>query len=92
VFQPDNALVTQLKTGAQAAALFRAELPMVAPLISDADFEQFAQKPVSRLPTFSFAGPELHHGGTAALLGDAIHTVKPYFGMVRVGGMTEEGF
>lgn len=83
LFKPDNASVTSLQTGEQASKLFNADLPMFAPYISEDDFEQFAQRPVSRLPTFSFCGPSLHHAGTVALVGDAIHTVKPYFGMVR---------
>jgi len=81
LFKPDNASVTSLQTGEQASKLFNADLPMFAPYISEDDFEQFAQRPVSRLPTFSFCGPSLHHAGTVALVGDAIHTVKPYFGM-----------
>ena len=36
----------------------------------------FAQRPISRLPTFSYCGPELHYGGKAVLMGDAIHAVK----------------
>jgi kynurenine 3-monooxygenase len=83
LFKPDNTSVISLKTGEQARKLFNADLPMFAPYISEDDFEQFAQRPVSRLPTFSFCGPSLHHDGTVALVGDAIHTVKPYFGMVR---------
>ena len=28
-----------------------------------------------------YVGPALHQGGSTVLLGDAIHTVKPYFGL-----------
>ena len=35
----------------------------------------------SRLPNFRYAGPRLHRGGSTVLLGDAIHSVKPYFGL-----------
>lgn len=44
------------------------------------DLERFAAKGDSSLPTFSYAGPVLHYGSSACLLGDTIHTVKPYFG------------
>ena len=39
-----------------------------------------AKKPPSRLPSFRYVGPKLHHG-KVVLLGDCIHTVKPYFGL-----------
>ena len=41
---------------------------------------RFAAKTDRSLPSFSYAGPTLHHGGSACLVGDTIHTVKPYFG------------
>ena len=41
---------------------------------------RFAAKADRSLPSFSYAGPALHHGGSACLVGDTIHTVKPYFG------------
>ena len=40
-----------------------------------------AKKGPSRLPVFRYAGPKLHQGDTTVLLGDAVHTVKPYFGL-----------
>ena len=30
---------------------------------------------------FRYVGPVLHYGDSTVLLGDAIHTVKPYFGL-----------
>lgn len=44
------------------------------------DLARFAAKGDSSLPTFSYAGPVLHHGTSACLVGDTCHTVKPYFG------------
>ena len=40
-----------------------------------------AAKPPSNIPRFRYVGPALHQGGSTVLLGDAIHTVKPYFGL-----------
>ena len=40
-----------------------------------------AAKPPSNLPSFRYVGPRLHRGASTVLLGDAIHTVKPYFGL-----------
>ena len=33
------------------------------------------------LPSFGYVDKSLNMGGQAALLGDTIHTVKPYFGL-----------
>jgi 2-polyprenyl-6-methoxyphenol hydroxylase-like FAD-dependent oxidoreductase len=49
-------------------------------MLLQVDLERFAAKGDSSLPTFSYAGPVLHYGSSACLLGDTIHTVKPYFG------------
>ena len=38
-------------------------------------------KEPSRLPIFRYAGPRLHHRESTVMLGDAVHTVKPYFGL-----------
>jgi len=69
-----------MQTANDAKAFFNEILPMVVPGIRDSDFEKFAQKKDSNLPTFSYSGPVLHKGKTTCLLGDCIHTVKPYFG------------
>lgn len=39
-------------------------------MISDHAYERLAQQKVSRLPTFSYAGPALHLGKSAVLLGE----------------------
>jgi len=54
---------------------------MFADHISDEAYQNLATMPISRFPTFSFCGPDVHFGSQAVLLGDAIHTVKPYFGL-----------
>jgi kynurenine 3-monooxygenase len=43
--------------------------------------ERIAQKPASKLPVFRFVGPRLHLGQRSLVLGDAAHTVKPYYGL-----------
>eukprot|EP00966_Prymnesium_polylepis_P102334 2370724-Prymnesium_polylepis.2 len=54
---------------------------MFSPHITDEALEGVLDKPTSRLPQFRYAGPRLHHAGGTALIGDAIHSVKPYFGL-----------
>lgn len=67
-----------------AAALrdfFRAEFPQFSNLIGDDVLGDVARKSASALPGFRYVGPRLHEGGRTVLLGDCVHTVKPYFGL-----------
>ena len=54
---------------------------MFSPMIADDALASVLEKPTSRLPQFRYAGPRLDHGGNTVLLGDAVHSVKPYFGL-----------
>ena len=57
-------------------------LPQFSPLVSDRSLASVAAKAPSNIPRFRYVGPRLHTpGGSTVLLGDAIHTVKPYFGL-----------
>ncbi|KAL7576013.1 hypothetical protein ACA910_000800 [Epithemia clementina (nom. ined.)] len=58
-----------------------ADLPQFSALLSDDVVATIAQKPVSYLPGFRYAGPRLHEGNRCLILGDCAHTVKPYFGL-----------
>jgi hypothetical protein len=61
-------------------ALLDEDLPQFSPFVDDGALAAVAAKASSRLPGFRFVGPAVASGG-ALLLGDAIHTVKPYFGL-----------
>lgn len=78
--RPGDQRVAALRTGEDVRAFFQEHFPAFLPAIRDVDLERFALKPDCSLPTFSYAGPVLHGGSSACLVGDAIHTVKPYFG------------
>ena len=54
---------------------------MFSKMVSDENVEKIAKSKFSGLPNFQYAGGALHLGSCAGLIGDAIHTVKPYFGM-----------
>jgi kynurenine 3-monooxygenase len=62
-------------------AYFDSEFPMFTKMISDASVEKIANSKFCGLPNFQYASGALHRGSVAGLIGDAIHTVKPYFGM-----------
>lgn len=81
LYRPWDKRITELKSKDDARAFFREFLPMFNDVVKDDDLERFSRKECSKLPRFSFTGPRLDHGNCACLLGDAIHTVKPYFGL-----------
>jgi kynurenine 3-monooxygenase len=57
------------------------ELPQFSALMDDETIALTAQKPVSYLPAFRYAGPRLNQGDRCLIIGDSAHTVKPYFGL-----------
>lgn len=61
--------------------LFDDLLPQFSVLLDDDVLATAAKKPVSYLPGFKYAGPRLHEGDHTVLLGDCVHTLKPYFGL-----------
>jgi len=80
LLRADDALARENTEPSELRALLDDALPMFSPLIDDATLKEVAAKPVSRLPSFRYVGPTLHIGNTL-LIGDAVHTVKPYFGL-----------
>ena len=81
LFKETDTELLGLKTPEDTRQFFQKEFPGLAHLIPDADIDSFAGKSVSRLPFFQYTGPELHYTDKVVLLGDAIHIVKPYFGL-----------
>lgn len=55
--------------------------PQFSTQLSDEVIEIVARKRPSFLPSFRYAAPRLNQGDRTVILGDAIHTVKPYFGL-----------
>eukprot|EP00908_Phaeocystis_cordata_P022341 Transcript_4762.p1 GENE.Transcript_4762~~Transcript_4762.p1 ORF type:complete len:515 (-),score=176.67 Transcript_4762:94-1638(-) len=81
LIKPEDEVTQGLRDVAAARAYFDERLPMFSPMITDEALQEVLQKQPSRLPEFRFAGPRLHRGASTVLLGDAIHSVKPYFGL-----------
>lgn len=81
LYRPWDERVNSIKTKADARAFFDTHFPMFAGCIKDRDLERFPLKEASTFSRFSYVGPDLHKGRTTALLGDCVHTVKPFFGL-----------
>eukprot|EP00899_Mesostigma_viride_P006046 jgi/Mesvir1/15442/Mv06625-RA.1 len=84
LFKPDSPIIAAVNTPEQAKELFQKYFPglWATGTIRDADLPHFVTRRPSNLPVFSYCGPVLHHQtGRFVLLGDAIHTVKPYYGL-----------
>ena len=81
LIKPDDERTQSLKSVSDARDYFDELLPQFSPYISDDALASVLEKPPSRLPVFRYSGPRLHRKGSTVLLGDAIHTVKPYFGL-----------
>jgi len=62
-------------------AYFDENLPQFSALIGEKEMTALAKKPASTLPAFRFAGPRLNCEKRTLVLGDAAHTVKPYYGL-----------
>jgi len=80
LFKPGNAAVAAADTPEKAREFLEANFPMLAPTLSDRACSLLASQREQNFPTFSMACGGLH-GPHTALVGDAIHTVKPYFGL-----------
>ena len=92
----DAETCAKLESAESLRAYFDEDFPMFSPYVSDEDLAAMAARPLAKLPTFSHAGGGGVHRvdtvgantagsadevGGACLLGDSIHTVKPYFGL-----------
>jgi len=62
-------------------AFFDEEFPQFGALVDDKVMEQVSSKAASALPSFRYVGPRLNMGKRTLVLGDAAHTVKPYYGL-----------
>lgn len=81
LFKADDEEALQLSSVEEAAAFLEKEFPNMYPLIPRSEVEAFAERPPNKLPTFQYTWPQLHYSTSVVLAGDAIHTVKPYFGL-----------
>ncbi|CAJ1951328.1 unnamed protein product [Cylindrotheca closterium] len=81
LMKPGDELAQEKCDPKKLRAFFDEEFPQFGALIDDNVMEQVATKPSSTLPAFRYVGPRLNMGRRTVVLGDAAHTVKPYFGL-----------
>jgi kynurenine 3-monooxygenase len=81
LYKADNPLVASIKTADDAKEFFAKYFPMTNGCIDQKGFEKLMSRRESRFPRFQYVYPLLHHSTSAVLLGDSIHSVKPYFGL-----------
>ena len=77
----DEETCVKLSNKESLKTFFDEHFPMFVPWIKDEDVESMANSKFFGLPSFGYVDKSLNMGGQGALLGDAIHTVKPYFGL-----------
>jgi 2-polyprenyl-6-methoxyphenol hydroxylase-like FAD-dependent oxidoreductase len=92
LFKIDDDDALRISTTEEARTFLMQEFPNVFPLIPESEIKLFAQRPPGQLPTFKYAWPELHFSSSIALADDAIHTVKPYFGLGVNGALDDVRF
>ena len=77
----DDELAQENSDPKNLRTVFDEVLPQFSALLDDEMIESVAKKPPSFLPSFRYVAPRLNQGDRTVILGDAIHTVKPYFGL-----------
>ncbi|GAB5037954.1 fad dependent oxidoreductase [Nannochloropsis oceanica] len=81
LFRPTCPAIARIKDKEDARQFFAGSFPQFIDVIKEEDLARFATGPTFRLPSFSYAGPNINYKDNTLLLGDCIHSVKPYFGL-----------
>ena len=80
LYKPGNPAVAAADTAEKAKRLLGDNFPQFVECIPERSFAGYAAQGDQRLPRFAVCKRSLT-GPRTALVGDAVHTVKPYFGM-----------
>lgn len=81
LFRPDSSAIAKIQSKEDAREFFAGSFPQFLDVIREEDLARFATGPTFRLPSFSYCGPSIFYRDNTLLLGDCIHSVKPYFGL-----------
>ena len=77
----DEETCIKLSDAASLKEFFKEQFPMFNNWIREEDITAMAKSKFFGLPSFGYVDKSLNMRGQAALMGDTIHTVKPYFGL-----------
>lgn len=91
LYKPDCEIIKNITTTEDAKQFVRNFFPMVYDGIAEEGFSKLASSRDSRFQRFQYVYPKLHYGRSTCLLGDSIHTVKPYFGLGVNSGLEDVG-
>lgn len=89
LYRPDNSLIRNMKSVEDARKVFNEHFPVASAGISDQSLQTFVASRDSRFQRFQYVYPKLHFGSGTVMLGDSIHTVKPYFGLGVNSGLED---
>lgn len=81
LLRPDDVLASANCDPKVLREYFDTQFAQFSALLDDEVINDVAKKGASTLPSFRFAGGRHHEGGRTVILGDCVHTVKPYFGL-----------
>lgn len=81
LFRPDSSAMAKIQSKEDAREFFAGSFPQFLDVIREEDLARFSTGPTFRLPSFSYCGPSIFYRDNTLLLGDCIHSVKPYFGL-----------
>ena len=80
LLKEDDEFATDDTDPKELRKLLDSSLPQFSRFISERTLSEVAAKPVSSLPSFRYVKNKLNYKNVV-VLGDAAHTVKPYFGL-----------
>jgi kynurenine 3-monooxygenase len=91
LFRPNNEYISNLTTIEDVKSLFQTHFPATVQGLSNEALTKFLTQKNNRFQRFQYVYPQVYYGTTTCLLGDAIHTVKPYFGLGVNAGLEDVG-
>ena len=89
LFKPTNPIMKNITTYNDTYQFFQKYFPMALPYIPKEGLDRFAIVENSKFQQFSYVYPKLHFSRSTVLLGDCIHTVKPFFGLGVNSGLED---
>lgn len=89
LFKSNNQIIRNVTNYEESVAFFQKYFPMALPGIPKEGLERFGASDNSKFQQFCYVYPKLHYSQSTVLLGDSIHTVKPFFGLGVNSGLED---